>query len=157
MDGRLVSKADGVQDEDHYWMVSTIEQGGELRLRFRLKTNGSTTTLIAGAGPLAPETWTHVTAVYDGAEMHLYKDGTLVGSTPKSGVVDTDPLVAVAFGDQPGGSRPFDGVLDELRLYDRALTPEEIAILLAGGGECEPLFEDGFESGDTDAWSSTVE
>lgn len=156
MDGRLVSKASGVQDEEHLWMVSTIEQGGEHRLRFRLKTGGATTTLIAAGGALEPGEWTHVAAVYDGAQMRLYKDALLVGSTAKSGAVDTDPLVPVAFGDQPTGNRPFDGILDEVRMYGRALTVEELAILATGEGGCEVLFADGFESGDLSAWSNAV-
>jgi len=157
MDGRLVSKAEGVQDEDHYWMVSTIEQDGQFRLRFRLKTSGATTTLIAGSGPLSPNEWTHVVAVYDGSEMYLYKDGVPVGSTAKTGAVDTNPLVPVAFGDQPGGNRPFDGLLDEVRLYGRALSQEEILVLVTEEGDCAVVFEDGFESGDTSAWSNVVE
>lgn len=39
--------------------------------------------------------------------MSIYKGGMLVGSTAKTCVVDTDPLVAVALGDQPGGNRPL--------------------------------------------------
>ncbi len=156
MDGRFVSKASGVQPDDHYWMVSTILQSSETRLRFRLRTGGSTTTLIAGSGALATGVWTHVAAVYDGAEMRLYKDGVEVGSTPKSGAVDTDPLVPVAFGDQPGGTRPFDGLLDEVRLYDRALTVEELAVLVTGESDCVVVFADGFETGDTSAWSTTI-
>lgn len=157
MDGRFVSKASGVQDEDHHWMVSTIQQSGEFRLRFRLKTNGATTTLIAGSGALAAGVWTHVTAVYDGAQMRLYKDGVEVGAVAKTGSVDTDPLVPVTFGDQPGGTRPFDGLLDEIRFYGRALSQEEIDILVtADPTACGVLFSDGFESGSTSAWSSTV-
>lgn len=156
MDGRFLSKASGVQDEDHYWMVSTIEQGGESRLRFRLKTDGATTTLIASSGALALGVWTHVSAVYDGAAMRLYKDGVLVGSTAKTGAVDTDPLVPVALGDQPGGNRPFDGILDEIRLYGRALSEEEINVLVTGEGPCGVIFFDGFESGDTSRWSTTI-
>jgi hypothetical protein len=157
MDGRFLSKAEGVQDGDHFWMLSTILEGAEHRLRFRLKTNGSTTTLIASEGALTTNRWAHVAAVYDGTEMRLYKDGLLVGTAAKSGSVDTNPLVKVAFGDQPGGARPFDGVLDEIRLYDRPLTVEELAILKTGGGDCAAVFEDGFESGDTNAWDGVVD
>ncbi len=156
MDGRFVSKASGVQDEDHHWMLSTIQQGADFRLRFRLKTSGVTTTLIADSGALATGEWIHVAAVYDGAEMRLYKSGVLVGTVAKTGTVDTDPLVPVSFGDQPGGNRPFDGVLDEVRLYGRALTPEELDVLVTSDGSCPVLFADGFESGDTSAWSTTV-
>ncbi|MEM6795016.1 MAG: PQQ-dependent sugar dehydrogenase [Acidobacteriota bacterium] len=152
MDGRFLSKARGVQDEDHVFMLSTIRSGGESRLRFRLKAGGSTTTLIADSGALASGVWTHAAAVWDGQDMRLYKDGVLVGSTPKTGAVATDPTVPVAIGDQPQGGRPFDGVIDEVRLYSRALSPAELDVLITGEGLCG-LFSDTFETGTTSAWS----
>lgn len=49
-DGRVISKANEWGENDHWWMLSTISSGGEIRLRFRLKTEGqNTTTLIAGS------------------------------------------------------------------------------------------------------------
>ena len=37
-DGRILSKASGVGEQDHHWMLSTIGVGSERRLRFRLRT-----------------------------------------------------------------------------------------------------------------------
>ncbi|MEM7582260.1 MAG: PQQ-dependent sugar dehydrogenase [Acidobacteriota bacterium] len=156
MDGRFLSKASGVQDADHVWMVSTLDVAGESRLRFRLETEGTTSTLIASSGALTAGTWIHAAAVYDGAEMRLYRDAVEVGSLAKTGGVTTDPTVPVAIGDQPQGGRPFDGLLDDVRIYDRALTPFELEVLRTRRGLCSDLFADGFESGDPSAWSSVV-
>jgi hypothetical protein len=115
-------------------MLSTIwdVQGG-IGLRFRLKTNGSTTTLIAHSGVLNTEEWTHVAATWDGGSMRLYKNGEVVGNTPRSGTLTSGPVVEISIGNQPagaqGGLRPFDGVIDEVRIYDRALKQEEIQAL----------------------------
>ena len=131
LDGRLISKARDVFDADHYWMLSTLQQGGAFRLRFRLMAGGATNTLIATDGDLVIGEWIHVAAVYDGAEMRLYKDGVLVGSRPKSGAIDMNPAVAVAIGNQPfgAGTRPFDGSIDDVRVYDRVLSEAEITQL----------------------------
>jgi len=51
------------------------------------------------------------------------------------------------------GTRHFDGVLDEVALYDRALAPAEA---LAHFRALVDIFDDGFESEDTSAWSLTV-
>ncbi|MEM1207472.1 MAG: LamG-like jellyroll fold domain-containing protein, partial [Acidobacteriota bacterium] len=155
MDGRFVSKASGVQEQDHLWMVSTIAVGSESRLRFRLKAGGTTSTLIAGSGDLQPGAWIHAAAVYDGQEMRLYLDAESAGTLAKTGSVSTDPAVPVAIGDQPQGSRPFDGSIDEVRIYDRALTADELRVLLTGEGVCG-LFTDGFETGDLTRWSQAV-
>lgn len=139
LDGRIVSKATGVSSADHYWMMSSIRvphsnPNGRHYLRFRLKTNGETSTLIgdAAAGRIHVGNWTHGAMVYDGAEMRIYKDGVLVGSMPKTGALDTNPAVDAAIGNQPSGAgeRPWDGRLDDVRIYNRALTPAEIAELV---------------------------
>ena len=138
-DARIVSKATGTGSQDHYFMLSTIKSNGATRLRFRLMTNGSTTTLLGSGGVLTSGTWIHVAAVYDGAQMRLYQDGVEVGNTSKTGNIDQN-AVAVWIGRNPDGKRPFDGRIDEVYIYDQALTAAEIAALAntSGGGNQVP-------------------
>ena len=132
-DARILSKASGSSDADHYVMLSTIRQGQVHRLRFRLKAGGSTTTLVATSGDLATSRWTHAAAVYDGTQMRLFLDGVQVGARAKAGKLDTKADVDTAIGNQPpgasGGGRPFDGALDDVRVYGRALAVAEIGLL----------------------------
>ena len=156
MDGRIVSKATDVQDDDHFWMLSTFSQSGEHRLRGRIRTGApaATSTLIAASGALQTDTWQHAAMVYDGTELRLVLDGVEVGATSVSGAVATDPLVPVAAGNQPQGSRPFDGAIDALRIYDRALSIDELRVLAGlGPDRCAAfIFADGFEAGSAAAW-----
>jgi hypothetical protein len=156
-DCRILSKATSTAEADHWFMLSTIADGSDAVLRFRLKTDGTTTTLIAGSGGLPEDTWVHAAAVYDGATMELFLDGISVGSTPKSGSLSTNAGVGVWIGGNPpdASSKPWDGLIDEVRIYDRALTAGEILALPPPGGAVG-IFSDGFESGDTGAWSSEV-
>jgi hypothetical protein len=48
----------------------------------------------------------------------------------------------------------FGGLLDEVRIYDRALSAPEIATVYACA--VPGIFLDGFETGTTGAWSTTV-
>lgn len=130
-DGRFISKATGVNDQDHYWMISTILNGGTHRLRFRLKAGGTTTTLIADSGDLIIGEWNHIAAIYDGNSMSLYLNGVSIASIPKSGVISSSTSVPVSIGNQPPGAglRPFHGKIDEVRLYERAITLAEIGSL----------------------------
>jgi hypothetical protein len=155
-DCRIVAKATGTAEEAHYFMLSTIDSGGTPRLRFRIKTGGVTATLVATSGELPEDQWLHAAAVYDGSEMRLYLDAVPVGSAAESGSLSVDDGIPVWIGGSPGGAseRPWDGLLDEVRIYDRALSAAEILAL--PGPSQGLLFADGFESGDTSAWSATV-
>ncbi len=108
------------------------------KLRFRLKTDGLTSTLVAGSGTLDLGVWTHAVATYDGVAMRIYKDGILVGNLSKSGSLSTDPAVPARIGRNPDGYGPWDGIIDDLRIYDRALNEEEIATLFSGAPEDPP-------------------
>jgi len=124
-DARILSKSTGSAEQDHFWMLSTINGP---RLRFRLRTNGNTRTLIGAGGTLTANTWIHVAATYDGSTMRLYQNAVLVGSTSKSGNIDTDPSVPVWVGANPGQSAEvFDGRIDDVKIFGRALTQAEIA------------------------------
>jgi len=152
-DCRILSKATGTAEADHYFMLSTISSGGGSRLRFRLKTGGTTTTLIASSGDLPENVWLHVAAVYDGATMELFLDGNSVGSTGKTGALSGNPAVPVWIGGNPTepSGKPWRGRIDDVRVYDRALSAAELSALPPPS--TQGIFSDGFESGDVSAWS----
>jgi hypothetical protein len=106
-------------------MLSAVDGN---RLRGRLKVDGSTTTTIAGSGDLVTGVWTHMALVYDGSAVTIYKDGEAVGSTVIQGPISSNPAVSAWIGGNPPSatSKPFDGVLDDVRVYERALSPAEI-------------------------------
>ncbi|MEO0480982.1 MAG: LamG-like jellyroll fold domain-containing protein [Planctomycetota bacterium] len=128
-DARIISKASGVQEEDHNFMVSTIGVDGQTRLRFRLRTNGDTETLIASSGNLSRNTWHHVAARYDGSRMELFLDGQLVGSMPKTGPIASSNQQIWLGNNAPEANRGFDGYLDQLFMFDRPLQDFEILAL----------------------------
>jgi len=128
-DARILSKSTSAAGQDHVWMLSTIDGP---RLRFRLRTDGSTTTLVGSGGTLAAGTWIHAAVTYDGEAMRIYQDGALVGSTPKTGPVEQAPAVAAWIASNPGEpDQVFDGRIDEVKIFRRALSPAEIAAEMA--------------------------
>ncbi len=125
---RIISKAVSPLPADHYWMLSTDNVGGNTVLRFRLKTNGTTTTLQANSGILSANTWYHVAATYDGTTMRLFLDGTQVGTTPKTGTMTTNAAAEVWIGGNPpkATGHPWQGEIDEVRIWNTARTQAEI-------------------------------
>jgi len=134
-DPRLISKAIGGSSEEHWFMVSSSREGSTKVLRFRLKTDGTTGELKAdtATGNIELDVWTHAAAVWDGATMRLYKNGVEVGSTAKGGTLSTNPDAKVSIGNQPEGTgdRPWDGLIDDVRLYNVALSEAQIQELAA--------------------------
>ena len=129
-DARIISKATGVSGTKHYWMLSTYGN----QLRGRLKTNGTTGTLISSSGTLVANRWHFVAMTYSPGNWRLWIDGTTVmSSADQTGYIDEGPSVGAAIGDQPvgAGDRPFYGKIDEVRVYSRALTAAEIQGIMA--------------------------
>ena len=87
--------------------------------------NGVCCVQVAGVAALPVNTWTHVAASYDGSQLRLYVNGALVASTAVTGSyqVNTNPLW---IGGNAVYGEHFQGKLDELRIYNRALTQAEI-------------------------------
>jgi hypothetical protein len=109
---------------------------------------------------LAPGVWHHVAMVADtaAAKLRLYVDGLEVGASPKTfsgSLADFAPHDYYIGTGDPLVERwdyRMRGVIDEVFLFDRALSAGEIAALAVDPGPLE-ILADGFESGDTSAWS----
>jgi Concanavalin A-like lectin/glucanases superfamily len=69
--------------------------------------------------------WHHWAFVRSGDTLTIYRNGTNVGS--RSGVPTTTIPLRGDIGQQANGTYPFQGVLDEIALYTRALSASEVA------------------------------
>ncbi len=99
-------------------------------VQFSLSTTehpGSGITNLSGS--LEPGSWQHVAAVYDGAEMRIYVGGQLGGTVATSGsIFDNGNLNAAVGADNTGlFTFFFDGGIDDLRIFDAALTVDQLA------------------------------
>jgi len=80
----------------------------------------------------SPTEWTHLCGRYDGDQLSLWVDGERVGSAAASGVV-RDVGGATTIGGGGAGDRSFDGAVDDVHVYDRALSPDTIGRLYGYG------------------------
>lgn len=80
-----------------------------------------------GTQPVDDGAWHHAAGVYDGAALYLYIDGVLDASVPASGMIaaNTD---SVRF-----GANAWNGIIDEVRVYNYGLSAAEIAALFENG------------------------
>jgi hypothetical protein len=77
--------------------------------------------------------WVHVAATYNGSVLRLYANGQEMNSLETS-IVPIANTDALYIGGDPGcnGREFYAGLVDELYIYNRALTPDQIQGLVAG-------------------------
>jgi hypothetical protein len=77
-------------------------------------------------------TWQHLAATYDGATKRVYIDGVEQATVAEPNPLPYDNMpMMIGCDDNNPVSEYYNGVLDDLQIYDRALTPTEIADLAA--------------------------
>ena len=82
--------------------------------------------------PLQANRWYHLAASYDGSSFKAYRDGVLIttNSTP-SGPPNAESN-SLKFGRHAAAAQYFTGTVDIVRVYDKALTDEEILLTMRG-------------------------
>ncbi len=91
-----------------------------------VRATAPTTPLDArGTSQLPLNVWTHLAATYDGTTLRLFVNGAQVGSRALTGALVTS-TGALRVGGNGIWGEFFQGRIDEIRIYNRALSPVEI-------------------------------
>ncbi|MEM9384868.1 MAG: LamG-like jellyroll fold domain-containing protein [Pseudomonadota bacterium] len=133
-EARFVSRASGVQADQHDWMLGNYGDGSALRFRLRTAAGGSTNTLVSADGLLSLSAWTHVAATYDGSTMRLYLDAREVAAQTATGAVAATAGLSAALGNQTSGAgdRALRGALDDVYVFSSALSEDQLRQLRDG-------------------------
>ncbi len=101
--------------------------------RVELLLDGNDGAGFRGNTVLATGVWYHVAATWDGSTVRIYVNGVL-NNTPASrtGTIGVDTRPAYIGG--RSGADQFDGMIHEVRLYDRALSQADITHLYGSIG-----------------------
>jgi hypothetical protein len=82
---------------------------------------------ISGGQAIPTSAWTHLAATHDGARQDLYVNGVRVSGNSLSGNLGVTANPLRIGGNTVNAGRYFAGVIDEVRIYNRALSQAEIA------------------------------
>jgi hypothetical protein len=95
------------------------------RLGWLLWIGGQRADLVSSQTQWEPQRWYHLAATYDGSVMRLYIDGRADSrSRAQTGLIDAVATTVVVAGGQ--GQSLLPGAIDDVRIYGRALTADEI-------------------------------
>ncbi len=84
-----------------------------------------------GTTVLSSNTWYHLTMTYNGASMKGYVNGQLDIDDVKTGELMSFSNLFIGYTTAGGEQAPFYGIIDDVRIYSRALTASEIQTLYA--------------------------
>jgi len=119
-------------DMDNAWQLCVDVDGG---LQF-YSVEAGVPDLLAHTGPDAPPAmWTHVALVHTMTSKVLYRNGVELVREDSGPAGFTANAATYIGADVDTGSHvtdPFEGAVDEARIYARALTPSEVGELAAG-------------------------
>ena len=118
-------------DADFYLLQ--LQNTNNIEARFR-NSSGINYDIIA-ANTLDFNQWQHLAFTYDGSYIRLYKNGNLVDNTAANGTItQTTQSFNLGILDYQGSPFHLNGRLDEIRLWDVALSQNEII-----GWMCTPI------------------
>lgn len=122
-----------VSKEGQYRLLAGDVDSAHLALRYATDATSWGDGTVVGNTELVPDTWYHLAATYDGAQWLLYVDGSPDGSRAETGTLSPSNSELV-IGDYTsvGSGYAYDGSIDDLRIYGRALSPSEIRQLYTG-------------------------
>ncbi|MDT8781344.1 MAG: LamG domain-containing protein [Candidatus Bathyarchaeota archaeon] len=91
--------------------------------------DGTHNPVVSSNSDLADDAWHYVVAtVTRGEKLRLYVDGDLVSEADDTTVGDISNSGAFPLGARSAGpSYPFEGLIDEFRIYDRVLSGDEVS------------------------------
>ncbi len=145
-------------DRDHYWqLVLNGNFAGDGQIGWLVATDAGVTG-IGSTARVDDGNWHHVAAVFDNGKMTVYVDGVAGGTGTKgkafgSGATRYGFLGAGSQANKFDGARTsgsyFNGELDDVRIYDRALPRTEIE-QLAFRGPANDMSADASPIGEVD-------
>lgn len=135
-DGRIISQSLGTDIEMANWEL-LVRDMKNLEVRLRTGTGDGLEHRTNAAMPT--DTWTHVCATYSAQDEQviLYQDGVAVLVEARAGTIADDTAGVFEIGNHghSASTRMFPGLIDEVRIYDRALDATEVMELMNASGQ----------------------
>jgi len=132
--GGIISKAYALASLEYILLLS--DSGNPILILYSTSTGNDQRKSVA-VDALTTGIWYHIVATYDATTPpHIYVNGKYIAQTRSSSggytnMIDTTADLEIGVSRRSGGStRYFDGKIDNLRIYDKALSYEEINVLL---------------------------
>ncbi len=119
---RILEKSFFAGGEQASYGLSILPDG---TIRVEVRSGGAATNHTS-APMLLPGTAAYIVAIFDGTLVSMYLDGILLQQTAATPGSLQDGINALGIGNQSERNRPFNGLIDEVALYDYALSGDQV-------------------------------
>jgi alpha-tubulin suppressor-like RCC1 family protein len=130
--GGIISKVGGVGGNNGYQFVIT-DTNSSILCQFNAAGESWPSNSLIASNNVPLNEWSHVVCTYDNNTSRIYYNGTLVGSKVigSKSIVNSSSNFRISSDDN--GNVWFAGSIDEIAVYNRALSASEIQQLYGGG------------------------
>ena len=108
------------------------------KVQFQTSNNGLDSGAVQAISTTVPviSTWYHIVGIFDGSNNKIYVNGILENTTAQTGLFSSVDKVGIGavIGTGLAIASKFNGLIDEVRIYNRALSAEEIRYHYNRGG-----------------------
>jgi len=126
----ITRQEDPVPNSGQDWILAFQEFGTVLAFGVKTTVNYDELNASISSINFTDNKWHNITAVYNGNNRYIYVDDILVGSDIKSGNMNVTNNLYGSIGSTSGSLEEFfNGNIDDLRFYNRALKQTEITYL----------------------------
>jgi len=122
---RAILQKLGTSDRNAYLFTANQEN------QWGISTDGSSGGWSVSGGTVEVGKWHHVVATYDHPTAKLYDNGIEVASSKHCSALPVAGAYEVRIGRASESYYPFNGSIDEVRIYNRALSEQEVKQLFA--------------------------
>lgn len=123
------------------YMAWLILSGGSVYPRLNVSSNGSTYSAVQADTPVSAGTWVHLAFVYDGSELIIYRDAESDCTPTSFSSAVFDSTSEFRLGRHPENTWPYDGLMDEVLVFNRALTATQINDIYTNGIRNPPVYD----------------
>ena len=122
--GGFFGNWNGTSNDDMFWLT---QNDGSLRISI----DGTSNQYFGSAGDVTINTWHHIVVSFNSGTYEVYLDSNSLGTATTSNTVFNSG--ANFFIGRDAASNPvyFDGKIDQVRIFDKAISAEDVATLYA--------------------------
>ncbi len=117
------------RDECGFLLDWSVAYGNDSKIQFMTGTPGEKDSVLVSNSKVNSGNWTHVAVVRQGINKYIYINGNLDASAQAPPIIFENNNLSISLGRpncDPNSNRSFDGSLDEIRIYTRALNNNEV-------------------------------